>query len=147
MARYERAVIQGSAVGTGTTIFDIRTSSTVEAKILEIGLTIGGTSNTEVGLIRANTVGTASTSVSGEKPDLAAVASATVIGTAWSSAPTISGTPYLRQVYIGGTVGNGFIWQWARESALIIPVSASILLWNVGAAQASICRGWVVWEE
>lgn len=147
MPRYERAVIQGSAVSAGATCFDIRTSSTVEAKILEIGITIGGTSNSEIGLIRSNTVGTASTSVNGEKTDVASIASATVIGTAWSSAPTISGTPYIRQAYIGGTVGNGFIWTWSDRAPLIVPVSASVLVWNTGAAQMSIVRGWVVWEE
>ena len=148
MARYNAGFNCAAASG-GATYFDIRTNSTVEAHILEIGITIGGTSNTEIGLIRSNTVGTASTTWTAQKPDPAVIAAGTTIGTAWSSAPTISGTPYIRQAYIGGTVGNGFIWTFGPSPAdgLIIPVSSSLLVWNVGAAQGSVLRCWVVWDE
>lgn len=147
MPRYERAVASNGAPGAGVTYFDIRTSSAVQARVREIIFTIGGTSNTEIGLIYSATVGTASTQVTGVAADRVAAASATQIGTAWSAAPTISGTPYERSQYIGGTVGNGFDWVWSADAPLLIPVSKSILLWNRGAAQGSVAYCTIVWDE
>ena len=146
MPYFERGFTTSSA-SAGAAYADIRTSSTVPISILEIGMAIAAGTNTEPGLIRSATVGTASTSYTPEKANPATAAAASSLSSAWSSVPTIAGTPlYLRQGYIGGTVGNGLIWTW-DEDQLIVPVSSSILIWNYGAAQGAAMRVWFTWKE
>ena len=148
MPSFMRGFVTGGA-STNSAYVDFRTNSTVPAQILEIGITLATGSNTELGLLRTATVGTTSTTQTPEKMDPASAAATLVIGTAWSSAPTIAGTPLdLIRQYIGGTVGNGAIWTFhSDDDRLLIAVSSSIVLWNRGAAQGATLHGWVKWRE
>lgn len=145
MPIFERGITTVAA-GAGAAYIALRASANVPVELLELGLTVANAVNSEVGLVRAATGGTASTTWTPEKVNPASAAAATIVETAWSPAPTIAGTPlYLRTAYIGGTVGNGLIWVFTDP--IIIPVSSSILIWNRGAGQGGILHAYAKWRE
>ena len=148
MARYELGVTTPAAAA-GAAYLDIRTGANDRVSILEFGMFTTAATATSFGLIRPATIGTASTSQAAVSGDAATpnATSATVIGTAWSAAATISGTPaYLRRMTAAGNIGSGAIFTWPLYG-LTVPVSSSLLVWNFGAAAGAACSAYVVFEE
>jgi hypothetical protein len=118
---------------------EIRTTSTDRAYVREIGVTVGvaGASPT-IGIIRPLAIGVTPTSpktVQGE--DTANAAGTATSAVAWTTAPTIAGTPlYLRRVTLPATLGAGWVWTFAPEE-LVIPVSSSLLI-DLAALSAAV---------
>jgi hypothetical protein len=146
MALYEVAVATPAAAA-GAAYCDIRTAAGARAEIREIGAVCNAATASAIGLIRPATVGTATTTTAGQPEDPADTAATAVIGTAWSSAPTI-GTIYLRRFGTAAQIGAGIVWSWwAARRGLIIPISSSVILWNYGGGAGSVLQVWAVWEE
>jgi hypothetical protein len=61
---------------------------------------------------------------------------------AWGTAPTAP-TNFLRRVTLPATIGAGIIWTFPR--GLVIPVSSSIVIWNIGTN--SVADIWIVIDE
>jgi hypothetical protein len=139
--------VRTPAAAAGATYCDLRTTSTDRARIREIGVSSSAATLSSLGLIRSATIGTTSTTTIGQAQEPGEAAGTVLIGTAWSSAPTISTNVYLRRFAIPATAGAGVIWTWPYDAPLVVPVSASILLWNFGAAAGAACDVYWVWEE
>lgn len=147
MARFSASFRQASGSATGTIIGDIRSTSTDRLYVVEIGVFATTAVASGVGIIRPNAVGTASATVAGQALDPADPAGTGVLGTAWSSGPTIAGTPiYLRRLSLPAAVGAGAIWNFDGHP-IVIPISSSLLLWNHSGATGSPLDWYAVWDE
>jgi hypothetical protein len=146
MARFEVGYASTATV-TVAPICDIRTGSTREVFLREMGFFCNAATASAVGLYRQATVGTASTTIVPVAVNGADAASLTLIGTAWSSAPTISTNVPLRKLGTAASVGAGAIWTWWGGDGLRIPVSSSLVLWNFSGATNSVLNGYFVFDE
>jgi hypothetical protein len=146
MALYSAAV-RTPAAGAGAAYCDLRTAAGNRARVKEIGVILATAVASSIGLIRPATVGTASTTTAGQPDDPADPAGSAVIGSAWSSAPTV-GSIYLRRGMTAAVIGTGVVWSfWANDRGLLVPVSSSLLLWNFGAGAGAALDVWIVWDE
>lgn len=133
MARYSIATTKTSGAAAAW-LLQLRTSSTRDLRLREVGVytttAVAGT----VGLIRSATVGATFTSTAaGAAWDNVSGAGSALVDTAATTAPTISGTPaYFRQAVFPATIGSGVIWTFPE--GLVVPVSAGILIWQLTAA-------------
>lgn len=133
MARYQVAGVSATLAAAGN-FFDIRTTSTDRVRVLELGVFLSAATASTVLVARSTTVGTASTTVvpvAGEPGDAAATA---LVGTAWSAAPATTAVP-VRRINFPANIGAGVIWTFGLGD-LIIPVSASLLVYSTAAASA-----------
>lgn len=115
--------------------------------VRHVSVTITAATATSIGIIRAETAGTGSTSTAGAAHNPSAPASNGAIVSAWSVAPTISGTPvYLRRIVLPATANTTVTWEF-NDAALIATPTASLLLWNFGGGAASNASVTVAWDE
>lgn len=147
MAVYELGV-RTPAAAAGAAYADLRTGANERLLLLEVGFFTTAATSTSVGIVRPLTIGTASTTQAPVNTDSAGPASNSLVGTVWSAAPTIAGTPaYSRRLTTSANIGAGFVLQWSRANATIIPVSSSLLFWNFGGAAGAACDAYFVVEE
>ena len=59
----------------------------------------------------------------------------TQLATAWGTAPTLTAANALYRVNMAAAIGTGILWTFA-EPGLVIPASASLVVFNVAAATA-----------
>lgn len=124
------------AAGSGATALTARTVGTAYAAIkagsnpvtvYEIALFNASAVVSNVGIIRAATVGVATTSIVPAQEG----SSGTPLWrleTAWSTAPTVSTNVYARQIAAPAAIGNGYTFTF--PDGLYIPAAASLLIWN-----------------
>ncbi len=144
MARHHVAFTTPAAAINAAYV-DLRTTASSRARLLEFGFfSTAATANT-ISLERSTTVGTASTTVIPQPGDVGDATSTTLVGTAWSSAPASTSVP-LRQIVLAANVSAGVIWTW-NDGDLTVPVSASLVVINRGAAAGAICRGYWVFAD
>lgn len=130
MARYTLSV-RTSNVTIANACFELRTTATQRIRIMEIGITLAAAAASTFGLGRPAAIGVTPTSpvtVLPEDPADATGASTTAL--AWGTGPTAP-TAFLRRIGLPATIGAGIIWQW--QNGLIVPVSSSMVLWNITA--------------
>jgi len=121
---------------TQTTItkccWEILTGSTPgRVKVFEIGITMAAATASTFGLGRPQATGvTPSSAVNFQVEDPNDVLAAGVVRSAlaWGTDPTVPLT-YFRRVSLPATVGTGVIWTFPQ--GLVIPVSSSIIVWNI----------------
>ena len=131
---------------TGAPYATFHTGSSYRMQILELAVFCNAATASSVGLIRPSNSPVASTSVLGLAENPADPASTVNVDTAWSTVPTI-GTSYLRKITLPATIGAGMLYQFPADKPLIVPVSSFLVLWNFGAATASVLNGYVKWME
>jgi hypothetical protein len=122
-------------------------ASSDQVYVKEIGLFLSAATATSLGLIRAATVGTATTSVLGQAHQPGAPVATANLDTAWSTAPTVGSNAYLRRLALPATSGIGVIWTFQPGAELIVGVNASVLIWNFGAAAGAALDAYMVWDE
>jgi hypothetical protein len=122
-----------SGVTVANANFGIYTPATVRAALLEFGLIqVTGTAQS-IGLGRPATAGTPTGPVLFQQDD-PADAPAVVNGhITWSAQPTAP-TVFHRRWNSAATIGVGVIWTFPR--GFIIPVSSSLVSWNITTAVA-----------
>jgi len=112
--------------------WEIRTGATPgRARLLEIGVFLAASTTTTIGLGRPQAIGVTPTSPVDFLPeDSDDVIASGVIQSAlaWGTDPTIP-SAFLRRIALPGTIGTGVIWTFPE--GLVIPVSSSIVLWNL----------------
>ena len=146
MAYYELGVLT-TATASASALWEIRTSANVRAKILEIGIFLNAATASSIGFGRPGAIGVTPTSPVDFQPE--DFADPTVSGQvqsalAWTTAPTVP-TNFLRRISLPATVGAGIIWTFPR--GIVIPVSNSVILWNVGASACSALNAYAVIDE
>ena len=111
---------------------EIRTAATDRPRIMEIGIFLASAIASVFGLGRPQAIGVTPTSpvtVLQEDPGEAAGTVQTAL--AWGTGPTVP-LQFFRRIGLPATIGTGVIWTFPR--GLIIPISSSIVIWNITAA-------------
>ena len=113
--------------------WELRTGATPgRAKLLEIGFFLVAATASQIGLGRPQAIGITPTSPVNflpEDPDDAIASGVVQSSLAWGTGPTVP-TAYLRRISLPATIGVGVIWTFPR--GITIPVSSSLILWNIG---------------
>ena len=124
-----------SNVTIANACWEIRTAATDRAYVFEIGITINAATASVFGLGRPAAIGVTPTSpVTFLAEDPGAPASTVQATLAWATGPTVPAN-FLRRISLPATVGAGVIWTFPR--GLIIPISSSIVLWNITATSVA----------
>ena len=132
MSMYEIG-LRTSVVTTASAGWEIR-ASTRRLQIYEIGITLQAATASTFGIGRpANTpvAGTNNVAQPGDVADAATGASNILAG--WSTAPTAPAV-FMRRIGFPATIGSGIIFTFRQ---LVIPVSGSLVLWNLTAVGVS----------
>jgi hypothetical protein len=130
MARYALSVLT-TGTASGAAAWEIRTSANVRARIMEIGVFLNAATASLIGLGRPAAIGITPTSPVDFLPEDSGdptVASQVQSALAWTTGPTVP-TQFLRRVGLAAAIGSGVIWTW--QNGLVIPVSSSVVLWNL----------------
>jgi len=113
--------------------WEIRTGATPgRAKLLEIGFFLVAATASELGLGRPAAIGTVPTAPVDfltEDPNDIIAAGVLQSAIAWGGAPTTPAA-FLRRISLPATIGTGVIWTFPK--GITIPVSNSLVLWNIG---------------
>ena len=140
MAIYSLAV-RTTNVTIANPCLEIRSGTGERPRIFEIGITINAATASVFDLGRPAAIGiTPTTPVDLLQEDPADVTTTTVeTALAWATAPTVP-TAFLRRVSLPATIGSGIVWSF--PAGLVIPVSSSLVVWNITAV--SVADIWVV---
>ena len=106
------------------------------AKLMEIGFTLNAATASSIGLGYPQAVGVTPTSPVDflvEDPNDVLAASVVTSALAWATSPTVP-AKFFRRMNFPATIGQGVVWTFPE--GITIPVSSSIVLWNVGAVSA-----------
>ena len=116
------------------TCWEIITGATPgRAKIYEIGITLAAATVSTFGLGRPAAKGVTPTSPVNfqvEDPNDILASGVVQSALAWGTDPTIPAN-FFRRMSLPATVGVGVIWSFPK--GLVIPVSSSIVIWNLSA--------------
>lgn len=126
--------IRTSNLTTTQASAEIRTTASVKARMLELSLIqVTGTAQS-LGLGRPAAIGVTPGTISTyQRDDSADPACVTTIAATWGTSPTAPST-YHRRWNSAATVGVGIVWTFPR--GIIIPVSASVVVFNITTALA-----------
>lgn len=113
---------------------EIRTTAAVRAAILELGLIqVTGTAQS-LGFGRPQALGvTPGTTSTFIRDEPGAPVCVTTMNLTWGTSPTVP-LVFARRWNSAATIGVGIIWTFPR--AFIVPVSSSVVIWNVTTALA-----------
>jgi hypothetical protein len=118
-----------SNVTTAAACWEIRTASTDRAAIVELGISLVTAAATVIGIGRPQAIGVTPTSpVTMLAEDSGAPAGTVTAAVAWGTGPTVP-LQFFRRWSFPATIGSGMVFTFPQ--GLIIPVSGSIILWNV----------------
>lgn len=122
---------------------EIYTPATLAVKIMEIGISQIVATSGCYGLGRPAAQGLVPVPVAFlPEQNFADPAAKTNASLSWGTSPTAP-TNYLRRVFTPASVGAGVIWTFPR--GLVLPVSASLVIFNITATQ--LADVWVVIDE
>ncbi|HEV8642159.1 MAG TPA: hypothetical protein VGV13_13750 [Methylomirabilota bacterium] len=121
---------------------EIRTASTDRPRIMEIGLTLNAATASVFGLGRPQAIGITPVNVAFLAEDSGDPASTINGSLSWATGPTVPLNVF-RRASLPALVGAGIVWTFPR--GLVIPVSSSLVLWNISATGA--VDVWVVVDE
>lgn len=149
---YFEASFQASGVAAGAAFCGLLNPAAAgkpRLRLVELTFTTNAATLSQVGLVRALTLGTPSLTLAGQPTDdLDTTVPVGGIVTGWSAQPTIAGTPaYLRQFVAAAVAGAGIPWSWPGDRPLVVSPGGGLLLWNFGGSAGSALSGYAVWEE
>lgn len=135
---------RGGVGTTGVASTEIIAAAAVKPKLMELGISQTAATASEFGLGRPAAIGVTPTSPVTvlDEADGGGPAGTTRTAVAWGTPPTVP-VQFNRKVLTPATIGAGVIWTFPR--GLGIPVSASLVLWNL--ATNSIVDTWLVVDE
>jgi len=120
---------------TANATLEIRTTSTDRAYLLEIGIFLAAATASTFGLGRPAAIGVTPTTPVTVLPEDPANPTGTIqTALAWATGPTAP-TAFLRRIALPATIGTGVIWTFPR--GLVIPVSSSIVVWNLSTTRVA----------
>ncbi len=119
---------------SGAAAWEIITGATPgRARVIELGFFLAAATATTIGLGRPQAVGITPTSpvdFLAEDPNDVLASGVVQSAVAWGTGPTIP-TAFLRRIALPATIGTGVIWTFPE--GLVIPVSSSLILWNLAS--------------
>ena len=126
-----------TGVTTGTAAWEIRTGATPgRARLLELGVFLNAATASIFGLGRPQAIGitpTAPVDFLMEDPNDVLASGVVQSALAWGTGPTVP-TAFFRRIGLPATIGAGVIWTFPK--GIIIPVSSSLVLWNLATGSA-----------
>lgn len=144
MGKYSGSVATPAAAA-GAAYMTIGAAASTRTRILEIGIFVNAATASSVGLFRPTNTPVATTTVVTVPDDPADAAGVTLLGTAWSTAPTV-GTVALRRAVMPAAIGAGIIWQF--ENLICGPLgTGALVLWNYSGATASVLQVYIVSDD
>lgn len=130
-------------VTTAHACIEIIAAATPRPKIMEIGIFLAAATASVFGLGRPDAAGDTPTGpIAVLAEDEGDPAGTTTTALAWATSPTAP-TQYIRRIALPATIGTGVIWTFPR--GLVIPVSGTIVIMNIGAT--GVADVYVVVEE
>lgn len=140
--------VQTSAAAAGAAYATFHTGAGRRAFLREIGMFTLTATPTQVGVVYPNNTPVATTSTTPVAHDVADAAPTCALDVAWSTAPTVAGSPnWLRQVNLGPAIGAGVVWKLALDERIILAKSQYLSFWNFGASAASALNIYVEYDE
>lgn len=112
---------------------EIRTAATKRVKLLEMSLIQATATAQSLGLGRPQAQGITPVNVLFQMDDPGEAASLTNSSLSWATSPTVP-LIFHRRWNSAATIGVGIVWTFPR--GLVIPVSASLVVWNITTAIA-----------
>lgn len=124
----------------------IRAGAGARIRLKQVGFFLNAATSSTIGLYRASNTPVPTTSALGAPYDTGDSAGTGAVDTVWSTAPTVSGTPF-RRILLPATVAAGVIWQF--DDLVIGPNgTGALVVWNFnGAAGGSVLQMYADWEE
>lgn len=136
------------AAAAGAPYFTFHTGSGRRAFIRQVSYFCEGALAAPIGLVFPNNTPVATTSTTPQPNDPADAAATCSADTAWSTVPTIAGTPeWLRQYWLGPAVGAGVIEPLARDEMIVVPKSSYLVWWNFSGFPGPQLAVSIVYEE
>lgn len=146
MARYTLGA-RTPAPAANAAYADVRAGASRRVNVLEVGVFNTAATASSIGLVRPAGLGTASTTQAPQASNPADPASGVLVGTAWTTAPTLATTPvYLRRAQLPAAVGAGFVWPFA-PGELWVASASSLLLWNFATVAGAALDVYLTVEE
>ena len=125
--------VRTTGAADATPAWEIRTGATPgRVKVVELGLFLAAATASIIGLGRPAAIGVTPTDPVDflqEDPDDVLASGVIQSALAWATPPTAP-TAFLRRIALPATIGTGVIFSFPE--GLVIPVSSSIVLWNLG---------------
>jgi hypothetical protein len=114
--------------------WEARTPATVRPKVLEISIIQATGTAQSLGLGRPQAQGVTPVNVLFQADDPGDPASVMNASLSWATSPTVP-LIFHRRWNSAATIGVGIVWTFPR--GLVMPVSASMVVWNITAAVAA----------
>ena len=114
--------------------WELRTAAAGRPKVLELGIVQATATAQSVGLGRPQAIGLTPVNVLFQPDDPGDPASAQNASLSWGTSPTVP-LIFHRRWNSAATIGVGRVWTFPR--GLVVPVSFSIVIWNVTTGIAS----------
>jgi hypothetical protein len=133
MAIYSLA-LRTTNVTINNAAVEVRASAANRPKLLELSYVSGAATAHSIGLGRPAAIGVTPVNVLFQADDPGDPASVTNGALSWATSPTAP-VIYMRRVNFAATVGVGIVWTFPR--GLVIPVSSSVVLFNITAGAVS----------
>lgn len=129
-----RLAVRTSGVGAGAAAWEIRTGATPGRwRLLELKIFLASAVASVIGLGQPAAIGVTPTTpvdFSTDDPNDVLAAGVVQSALAWATGPTVPAN-FDERISIAGTIGNGAIFTFPQ--GLVIPVSSSLVLWNITA--------------
>lgn len=125
--------------------WEVRSTSANKPKMMEMGISLGAATASIYGIGRPQAIGITPTSplTALDESDGNGPAGLTTCAVAWGTGPTVPAN-FFRRVSLPATIGAGVILTFPR--GLGLPVSGSIVLWNI-TANSAVTDVWAVVDE
>jgi hypothetical protein len=114
--------------------WELRTASSSRPKVLEISIIQATATAQSIGLGRPQAIGITPVNVLFQADDPGDAASVQNASLSWGTSPTVP-LIFHRRWNSAATVGVGIVWTFPR--GLVVPVSSSIVLWNITTTVAA----------
>lgn len=131
MARYENCIQKASGAAAGAVVSLRAASASRDVRVFEIGISVVTAVAGEIGIGRPANSPVATTSTAAGAPlDNVSGAGASLIDSAWSTAPTAPTVPW-RRFQFPATIGAGVIWTF--PNGIVVPASGNLVVWQFSA--------------
>jgi len=132
------SIAQRSTVTTiAAAAWEVRSTSTNKPKVMEIGIFNGAATASVYGIGRPAAIGVTPTTPLTvlDEQDGGGPTGLTTCAVAWTTGPTVPAN-FFRRASIAATIGAGVIFTFPR--GLGLPVTGSIVVWNITANSAAV---------
>lgn len=125
--------------------WELRSTSTNKPKVMELGISLAAATASVYGVGRPAAIGVTPTSpiTALDEGDGNGPTGLTTCAVAWGTGPTVPAN-FFRRASLPATIGAGIIFTFPR--GLGLPVSGSIVMWNITANSAAT-DFWAVVDE